>query len=451
MIRFHEAGTAAIKLAETFANEKGSKVFVVRDLLGRNALAIDEDEPARIEALRESLRERCSPFVGSEPVIRLGEMFAPELITESDELRRAPESIAPSGNVQVLERSALSSDWIGQALSFEASPQRVALYGYKGGVTRSTATFALAQHLGRQGKVVLVVDLDLESPGVTSMLAPDPQVLPNHGIIDHLVEYPLANADDLDLTIRSSVVGPLGSNGEVWLAPAAGRPNSGDANRLGIDGDGYLDKLSRVYFDLPADPILGRNRISFAERLEAAVRACEQQIAERSRSVDIVLLDSRSGIHDIAAVAITQLSTLALLFATDNAQTWNGYSQLFARWGQRLEPMRRDEVRQKLQMVAPLVPNEYETYLRRFTDHAQQCFANTLYDEPPQNPFEEVFNFALDDEAAPHYPIPIRHIDDLVGLVPGADDRWRDSDLAQLAYGEFVSRVEMMIQESNDV
>lgn len=451
MIRFHEAGIAAIEFAEAFANETGSNVIVVRDLLGRNALAIDEAEPIQVDSLRKSLRKHCLPFVGSEPVILLNEMFAPELITESDELRQAPENVAPSGRVHVLERSALSSDWIGKPLSRPSSPQRIALYGYKGGVTRSTATFALAQHLARQGRVVLVIDLDLESPGVTSMLAPEMQSLPDHGIIDHLVEYPLGNADDLDLTVRSTAVGALGGNGEVWLAPAAGRPSTGNADKLSTDGDGYLDKLSRVYFDLPEDVALHRGKVTFGERLESAVHACEQQVAERSRAVDIVLLDSRSGIHDIAAVAITQLSTLALLFATDNSQTWNGYGQLFARWGQRLDPVRRDEVRQKLQMVAPLVPREYEAYLRRFTDRAQQCFANTLYDETPQSPLEEAFNFAPDDESAPHYPIPIRHIDDLVGLVPGADDRWESSDLAQLAYGEFVSRVEIMIRKNDDV
>ncbi|RBP67097.1 AAA domain-containing protein [Brevibacterium sanguinis] len=443
MIRFNEAGTAAVELAESVAQEYDSDVIVVRDLLGRNALAIKEIEPARVEELRESLREKCSPFVGAEPVILLSEMFAPELITESDELRRAPERIAPSGKVRVLERSALSSDWIGQPLSRGSSPHRIALYGFKGGVTRSTATFALAHHLARAGKVVLVVDLDLESPGITSMLAPHPYMLPEHGIIDHLVEYPLRNDEDLDLTVHSMAAGALDGNGEVWLAPAAGTPNP--------NGDGYLDKLSRVYFDLPADATLDRNKVTFAERIEAAVLACEKQVAERSRAVDVVLLDSRSGIHDIAAVAITQLSTLALLFATDNTQTWNGYSQLFSRWGQRLDPARRDEIRQKLQMVAPLVPKEYEAYLRRFTDNAQECFARTLYDEPPAGSFQDVFNFAPSDESAPHFPIPIRHIDDLVGLVPGADDGWVSSDVAQLAYGEFVTRVEMMIQESSNV
>jgi hypothetical protein len=39
----------------------------------------------------------------------------------------------------------------------------------------------------------------------------------------------------------------------------------------------------------------------------------------------VVLLDSRAGIHDIAAIVITQLADLSLLFALDSSQTWNGY------------------------------------------------------------------------------------------------------------------------------
>lgn len=377
-------------------------------------------------------------------MILLDQMFMPELIAGSDELRNAPEDLSPSGRVTILERSALSSDWIGPATERKNSTQRIALYGFKGGVTRSTATFALAQHLARLGKVVLVVDLDLESPGITSMLSPDPDSLPEHGIIDHLVEHAVGNSDDLDLTMKSTSVGELGGNGEVWLAPAAGRPTEA--------GQGYLDKLSRVYVDLPADAALGRAKVSFAQRLEEAVGACEAQVERRSRSVDVVLLDSRSGIHDIAAVAITQLSTYALLFATDNMQTWNGYGQLFERWGKRLDVERRDEVRRKVQMVAPLVPPaEREAYLRRFSDRAQQCFADTLYDAPPADSSEEVFNFAPEDESAPHFPIPIQHLDDLVGLVPGADARWENGRLAEAAFGEFVRKVELMVKEGFNV
>ncbi|HEY1693162.1 MAG TPA: AAA family ATPase [Polyangiaceae bacterium] len=48
---------------------------------------------------------------------------------------------------------------------------RVTFFGIKGGVGRSTAPVALAKRLAEKGRRVLVVDLDMESPGPTSSCA----------------------------------------------------------------------------------------------------------------------------------------------------------------------------------------------------------------------------------------------------------------------------------------
>jgi hypothetical protein len=312
----------------------------------------------------------------------------------------------------------------------------VALYGFKGGVGRSTATFILARHLARQGKSVLVVDLDLESPGVTSLLHSDLQYA-DHGIVDHLVESAVGNQADLDLVVRSDSIGELDGNGEVWLASAGGRPR---------DDYSYLDKLNRVYFDLPATQ--GGEPVTFGRRLADAIAACEAQVATRSRPSDIVLLDSRAGIHDVAAVAITQLSSLALLFATDNPQTWQGYRALFDQWRARLDAESRDRIRNRVKMVAAMVPSsQADAYLRSFADNAQECFAATLYDNEVGDVALDAFNFAPDDPSAPHYPLPIAHSSDLVGLDPSRDRSWAATELVAAAYRDFLDGVSAMLEE----
>lgn len=321
MTRFDDAAINAIRIADDWAVDHSEDVVVVRDLLGRNALAIEgSPTDAEIAALQARLQDACQPFVGGASVILLSEMFAPDLLRNSPDRRPAPFTVSVSGRVSVIERGTVGAEWLSP--SSGPAARRVTLYGFKGGVGRSTATFALAQHIANTGRVVLVIDLDLESPGVSTMFAPSLDDLPADGIVDHLVEYGVGNAEGLELVARSNAVGHLDGNGEVWFSAAAGRPRA---------NSGYLDKLSRAYLDLPANPVIDRAPLSFGARLEAAVAACEAQVQQQSRSPDVVLIDSRSGIHDIAAVAITQLSSLALLFATDTPQTWQGYGELFAR------------------------------------------------------------------------------------------------------------------------
>jgi hypothetical protein len=433
--RFDEAWRGALKIANTAANDLDIDVTVVRDLLGRSSMVVDlPDGDPRIPDLRERLYESCGPFVGQQPVMLVGTLFAPDQIVKSPDRHLVPNFIADSGRVSVIERGTVGADWLRPAP--EPTGTRVALYGFKGGVGRSTATFMLARHLARQDKSVLVVDLDLESPGISSLLHSDLRYA-DHGIVDHLVESAVGNQADLDLVTRSDSVGELDGNGEVWLASAGGRPR---------DGYSYLDKLNRAYFDLPPTP--DGEVVTFGRRLADAIAACEAQVARRSRQPEIVLLDSRAGVHDLAAVAITQLSTLALLFATDNPQTWQGYRALFDQWRTRLDAETRDRIRNRIKMVAAMVPsNRADVYLRSFADNAQECFAATLYDNEEGAVDLDVFNFSPEDPSAPHFPLTITHSSDLVGLDPSRDNSWASTDLVEAAYREFVVAVSALINE----
>jgi hypothetical protein len=433
--RFDEAWHAALEIANVVAKDFDSDVTVVRDLLGRSSVVVDAPgDDARLADLRDRLRASCGPFVGPEPVLLVGTLFAPGQIIDSPDRRLVPSFLADSGRVSVIERTTVGADWLRPAQ--HPTGARVALYGFKGGVGRSTATYMLARHLARQGKSVLVVDLDLESPGVSALLHSELEYA-DFGIVDHLVESAVGNQADLDMVVRSDSIGELSGNGEVWLASAGGRPR---------DGYTYLDKLSRVYLDLPSTP--ERPGVPFGGRLADAIAACEAQVARRSRRPDVVLLDSRAGIHDVAAVAITQLSTLALLFATDSPQTWQGYRALFDQWRTRLDAGTRDKIRNRVKMVAAMVPvSQAESYLRGFADNAQDCFAATLYDNEEGAVDLNLFNFAPDDPAAPHHPLPITHSMDLVGLDPARNSSWASTGMIETAYGEFVAAVSAMLEE----
>ncbi|MEW6220237.1 MAG: hypothetical protein AB1634_11990 [Thermodesulfobacteriota bacterium] len=68
----------------------------------------------------------------------------------------------------------------------------------------------------------------------------------------------------------------------------------------------------------------------------------------------MTILDSRAGMHDIAAVSVTRLNALSLLFAANTAQTWSAYAALFSHWSQHCDRARA--FRDSLRLVAAQVP-----------------------------------------------------------------------------------------------
>ncbi|MEW2248451.1 AAA family ATPase [Streptomyces sp. NPDC006975] len=455
--RFDTAWQAALDHARQAAAQFGMDVVVTRDVLGRACLLIDDrgralaHDDADVVALRDAFVAATRPFTGLEPLLFGEKLFAPELYFDAED--RAP--ISPrqgsAGSVHALERTVIGTDWArGVRTPTDGAlgrrDRRVALYGFKGGVGRTTATAVLARYLAGTGRCVLVVDLDLESPGVSNLLE-DPAGIPRHGIVDHLIESGVGNADGLELVARSSALLVKG-NGEVWLAPAGGSPLAGEPYD-------YLAKLNRIYSDLAGlNP--GDGDRPFAARLEEAIAACEDQVTELSRPPDVVLLDSRAGMHDIAAVTLTHLSGLALLFAVDNPSTWEGYKMLFEQWQQR--PALARVLRERLRVVAAMFHSAGDAKrLPALRDRAQQLFADTLYDQlgtdedgpddvdDAGDEGDEMYHPPLEDDDAPHAPIPILFGNDLVGLDPLRSRDWPELPFVEAAYRTFTTTVERLL------
>ncbi|MER7799890.1 AAA family ATPase [Streptomyces parvulus] len=447
-VRFDTAWQAALDHARLAAAAFGMDIVVTRDVLGRACLLIDDrqnplphDDPA-VATLRAAFTAGTKPFTGLEPLLFASKLFAPALYFDAnDRVQISSRQAAPrSGSVHTLERTVIGTDWARNVPS--PSPgtagrrdRRVALYGFKGGVGRTTATAVLARYLAGTGRCVLVVDLDLESPGVSHLLE-DPAGIPRHGIVDHLIEGGVGNADELELVARSTAL-PVKGNGEVWLAPAGGSPLEGEPYD-------YLAKLNRIYSDLAGlNP--GDGERPFAARLEEAISACEDQVTELSRPPDVVLLDSRAGMHDIAAVTLTHLSGLALLFAVDNPSTWEGYRMLFAQWQQR--PALAREMRERLRIVAAMFHSAGDAKrLPALRDRAQELFADTLYDQVDTGEDdEEPYHPPLEDDDAPHAPVPILFGNDLVGLDPLRSRDWPELPFVEAAYRTFTTTVERLL------
>ncbi len=100
---------------------------------------------------------------------------------------------------------------------------------------------------------------------------------------------------------------------------------------------------------------------------------------EADKAPDVVLLDARSGFHDLSSAVVTELADTVLLFATHSEQTWSGYRLLFEHW-QRYGVAER--IRERLQLVAALIPEtDRDAYLNELHERAWGIFSDHLYDE----------------------------------------------------------------------
>ncbi|WP_426499879.1 KGGVGR-motif variant AAA ATPase [Streptomyces sp. D54] len=460
-VRFDDARPLAL-IAAREVTAGGLDVLLIRDVLGRFTLLADDRSPASgavpdPAAWSERLAADLGRYASDRPLLLASTTFSAAALLASPRTTDdfGVQSAPGSGRVRFLDNTVVGEDWskvrTPESLTDGVRTSRTALYGFKGGVGRTTATAMLAHHLADAGRTVLVVDLDLESPGAGPLLT-DGGKLPTYGIVDQLVESALGNAEGLDLVAPAAYT-PL-SGGELWVAPARGA----GAQTVAYS---YVDKLNRVYADAPGS-------LTFADRLENAVRACEDAVrlqSQNGRGPDVVLLDSRAGIHDIAAVTISRLCDLALLFGADNQQTWTGYGDLFTAWR---DAGQAAAIREKLRMVASMVPSwperPQEAYLETFREHALNCFS-VLYDDVPgvrqadgdrdeggQGAGSGVFDTSdfmppLEDDSAPHYALPILFDIRLVGLDASQAPGWQDDPLVKASYAEFLHTSTRLILE----
>lgn len=432
-------------------------VGIVRDIYGRLRFAIDAWRPLaqgehaeepRVEAGPEDVYPAAAlqclikaaatfrPYATPTAVLFRDDLSNPALLfqhadwhqtivtvpvaTAGDGTEVPPQDIA----VRLLDRQVVGQDWLRTNRFNETNhPPRVVFYGLKGGVGRSTALAMLAYRLARDGKRVLLIDFDLESPGLSGLLLPENRMA-SFGLVDWFVEDAVGQGDDVLRDIIS--ISPLADNtpGEIRVAAAMGQGETA-----------YLSKLARVYADTPSP----NGPKTFADRMLRLAYGLEEQ--ERP---DIVLIDSRAGLHDLAAVAISSLASVALLFATDSQQNWQGYAQLFRHWQQRPDVLR--QVRQRIVMVQAFFPeSDQAARARGFVQNAYELFSEHVYDhlEPGVEARDDAFAFDLHNEDAPHFPMRVRwsarfqEFDPLVGRSEGGVD---DTDI-ELAFGPFVQEV----------
>lgn len=194
----------------------------------------------------------------------------------------------------------------------------ITFYSYKGGTGRSMAVANIAWILASCGKRVLVLDWDLEAPGLQRYFRPflvDKDLISSEGIVDFFTDFILEAITPVG---EGEVVSPdwYLSQADIlryvlslnWKFPSGGRIDFVPAGRQGPD---YASRFASINFQHFYD------RLGGGALLEAAK---EQMRA----NYDYVLIDSRTGVSDTAGISTVQMPDMLVVCFTFNNQSIEG-------------------------------------------------------------------------------------------------------------------------------
>jgi MinD-like ATPase involved in chromosome partitioning or flagellar assembly/tetratricopeptide (TPR) repeat protein len=173
-------------------------------------------------------------------------------------------------------------------------------YSYKGGVGRSLALANTAALLVKRGRRMVLIDFDLEAPGLDSFdefkcIAGKP------GVVEYVSEYKeTKRAPDITRFVHPcELPGPL--RGHLWIMPAGKKDAHFNACR---------DKLSW------ADLYENHHGEQFVENWKAAI--------DNHYHPDYVFVDSRTGLTDVGGICTLHLPDLVVMLFGLNEQNVKG-------------------------------------------------------------------------------------------------------------------------------
>jgi Mrp family chromosome partitioning ATPase len=421
-------------VAHVLGAEKLKNGLIVRDTTGRLRFISPDSSPISGDVrgqLQNSWSEALGSYARRDGVLSFSDDAGAQRLLK--DTARFPMR---EGELEfwLLDRRIVGSGWLDSPQSITGGPPRIVFASLKGGVGRSTALAVTASDLSRQGKNVLVVDLDLEAPGIGDMLLSEDR-LPRYGTVDFLVENGLSGIRDSYL---SEFVGtsPLTSStgGRVDVLPAFGR----EALEHPIN---TLAKISRAVLE-DIDP--EGSSIPITLQISAMV----QRFTARE-SYDVVLIDTRAGLAEITAPAMLGLGATVLLFGTAQRQTIHGYEALFA--GLKLLAERDRAVGKQAEWRLLFKAVYAKAGLSRdaaarHRDNLYDLFAENLYDaDDAERPNLDEINFDIDDPVAPHSPLVIPFTQNFVDFDPVLAPDQLSAPFYEQAYRPFLNGVEAIL------
>jgi tetratricopeptide (TPR) repeat protein len=238
-------------------------------------------------------------------------------------------------------------------------PYIFTFYSFKGGVGRSMAVMNVAYTLAGRGRHVLVVDMDLEAPGLSGFLhrsgeLADPEAAHPKDILTLLGEaFRALNTGGTPeemaqrLPPLSNYIRAVAEKKLETLQPKLGK--LGRLDVLGTDpARDYMGRLAQLDLKgLPQDQLIALSRLLHhyfkAQRFPHRPLGVETFEPPLQITYDYVLVDSRTGITEIGGLCVGPLADRLVVITGLNDQNVNGTLDFLKEAGIQPKPRSKDD------------------------------------------------------------------------------------------------------------
>lgn len=421
-------------VAAVSSAEKCRDGILVRDVFGRLSFVTTKLSDQQIRDVSQQAHAALPGFVDPRDGVVLSLRPTSQMWARlsAEPAKRLAFSPAPEDVVRLIDRRLAGEEWLLRPRELvEQAPRRLVFYSLKGGVGRSTALCVTAADLAASGLNVLVVDLDLEAPGLGSLLLTKDRV-PAYGVVDWFAAVACGGDPDALVPDMVATSDLTSTRAVVDVVPAAGtRSNAAPGS--------YLAKLARAYTPGSAGPAFAEK--GFAEKVEALLADLTSR-----RSYDVILIDARAGLHETSGAILLGLGAHVLLFGVESTQTFDDYTLLLSMLADTFAPdSGNPDLRSAFKMVqakAPPDPAERPA----FVNACWTLWLEYLYDEGTPGAEADTFTFDLTEEDGPHFPLVIAGDPQFTRFDPRLAAFHLEARVYSTAFGDFVAGVRRILE-----
>jgi len=234
-------------------------------------------------------------------------------------------------------------------------PLIVTFYSLKGVVGRTTSLALVASALVRQSYRVVLIDFDLEAPGLSFLFPPASGT--TLGILDYLYQQLFA-ADETTATLDNFYypVEVPPRSGKLYVVPA------------GKYDEGYIHRLA----DLDLRMLYHRAENPFHQLLEDVKRELDP---------DVILIDARTGFNEMGAIALLDSADLGVICFLPSEQSYQGLEWVVKAADRQQQYRGKPDLRFILTPLPPADAFQQQTWADEFESWLSDHWRGL--DEPP--------------------------------------------------------------------
>jgi len=378
MVHHDVVVSRAVDIISDMIRDQDAEVYIVQNIYGKLMVYLESRSYELVDSISEKLSgELGSWFQGCD--------FCGANIFVKDEIDRRKRGAAPvRDHIWLFEKYLTNLYWDDsreQHQPRDEGSKLVSFYSFKGGIGRTTSMLMAAISLARRGKRIVLIDFDLEAPGIAGLFPRE--YLPKYGLLDFLIECNTLQKLDEEFSIDEYIY-PIGElcqatdkGGDIYVMPAYG-------SALKEYPDFYRKSMMRFDLNLPT---------YFEDKtpIDLLLSKLDDFV-----SPDFIFIDTRSGLHQIGGITLTRYSDLALLFFYGNQQNIDGMKMV-------LPHMKKSNI--PFLLVNAKVPANDEVAKieeNLYIEGAYEtlCICDSDYEDG---------KISIDDESAEHFPIKISY------------------------------------------